>query len=362
MTPPNPPPKVPALDRLLRTAAVVVPLGVLGNLGFSLATTDRALLTSLGQFPRGYLLLAAVLALVPWFTNALRLHIWTDFIGHPLGLREALRIQLATELGSAVTPTASGGGLFKWGMLVQRGVSPGAAASIAALVVAEDTLFFGVAIPLGFLVSAAWRLPILRGVLVEARAGLLEVLLIGAGSLLVLWLVWRAVLLGHAGRRARWRTLRLLAGVRHRVRGGWRDAGQVYRLIARRGKARFALSFGLTAIQWICRYSVISALVAFLGAPVYPVLYFVFQWVIFTLMNLVPTPGAAGGAEAAFFLIYGTMIPSRIMGLATAGWRFFTFYLPLVFAAILFPLLGLWRGRPAGFRATSAAPTASRRP
>lgn len=358
--------RLPALDRLLRSAAVLVPVGVLGNLLFSLATTERALLATLGQLPRGYLLLAVVLALVPWLTNALRLRIWTHFVGVPLPVRETLRIQLATELGSAVTPTASGGGLFKWALLIQRGVSPGAAASLASLVVVEDTLFFALAVPLGLYLSAAWRLPMLQSLAARAQVEVAQVLLVGTGILLLLWLAGRAVLLGRLGRRARWRALRLLAGSRHRVRVAWRDARRVYRLIARRGKSRFALSFALTVVQWVCRYSVVSALIAFLGAPVYPMLYFVLQWMIFTLLNLVPTPGAAGGAEAAFFLVYGAFVPGSVIGLATAGWRFFTFYLPLLLAAILFPLLGLRNRGPAAAarlgRHTSTAPATGRRP
>nr|MBA2670624.1 flippase-like domain-containing protein [Gemmatimonadota bacterium] len=99
------------------------------------------------------------------------------------------------------------------------------------------------------------------------------------------------------------------------------------------------LSFLLTAIQWSCRYSVISALIAFLGAPVQPVLFWVLQWVVFSIMAMIPTPGAAGGAEAAFFFIYSAFLPERVIGLATAGWRFLTFYLLLGLAAILFFLL-----------------------
>ena len=90
----------------------------------------------------------------------------------------------------------------------------------------------------------------------------------------------------------------------------------------------------LTAIQWVARYSIISVLIAFLGAPVQPVLFWLLQWVVFTLAAFIPTPGAAGGAEAAFFLIYSPFVPAGILGLATAGWRFFTFYLLLGLAAL----------------------------
>src|SRR5690606_28502095 len=98
------------------------------------------------------------------------------------------------------------------------------------------------------------------------------------------------------------------------------------------------------AVQWIARYSVISALVAYLGYPVQPVLFWLLQWVVFTLMAMIPTPGAAGGAEAAFYLIYSALLPEQVIGLATAGWRFLTFYLQLGLASVLFFLLNLRSG------------------
>ena len=106
----------------------------------------------------------------------------------------------------------------------------------------------------------------------------------------------------------------------------------------------------LTTIQWSARYSVATAVIAFLGAPVRPLLYWVLQWATFTLMNAVPTPGAAGGAEAAFLVLYSPFIPPGTLGLATAGWRALViFYLPLSAAAVVFLLLGL-RDRSAGER------------
>ena len=51
--------------------------------------------------------------------------------------------------------------------------------------------------------------------------------------------------------------------------------------------------------------------------------------------------GAAGGAEAAFYLIYSPFLPEQVIGLATAGWRFFTFYFQLGLASLVFALLAL---------------------
>lgn len=327
---------------VMRVVLLVVPIGVLGNLVFTFLATDRQLLSSLDRLPKIWLAVALMLALVPWATNTLRLLIWTRFLGYRLPLLQAYRMTLAVELGAAASPTAVGGGFLKWGMLVQRGVSPGTAASITALPKLEDAVFFAVALPTALTITAAWELR--EWAELAGRAGpqlllliLLAAAVFGAASLL-LWLLLRGLL----GGRVRHGTLRRAAGVRRRLRGAWRDARDVFGVVKARGKSRFALTLLLTAIQWTARYSVITALVAFLGAPVSPVLFFALQWVVFTLMNLVPTPGATGGAEVAFAAVFGALVPAGVLGVTTAGWRFLTFYLQVGLGAVLFPLLGRW--------------------
>lgn len=329
------------LDRVFRLALLLIPVGVLGNLALSWATTDRSLLAELPRLPRGYLYLAVALGLIPWFTNALRLHIWTRFIGSELRFRDAFRIVLGGELGSSVLPTSTGGEIFRWGMMMQRGISPGAAASVISLGHAEDSLFFLFALPAAAVLSSAWRLPVLRRVAGEIEANALAVLGVGLPALAAIWLLFVLLLRGRLGERGRGAGLRLTARVRRRFRRAWRDFRDVYRLVAERGKGLFLLTMGITAVQWSCRYSVAAALAAFLGAEVDPVLFFLLQWVVFTVMLFIPTPGASGGAEAAFYLAYSALLPERIVGLMTAGWRFLTFYLQLALGAVVFTGLTL---------------------
>lgn len=337
-------PALRGLDRLFRTTLILIPVGVLGNLIFSWLVTDETLLASLPDLPRGYLYLAIGLTLLPWLTSSLRLLIWTRFLGHPLRLRDTLQMTLAVDLGSAISPTAVGGGFFKWGMLVQRGVAPGTAASLTTFPIIEDALFFAIALPIAVVLTASWDLPAFQLFAERFRSDVPIVLAVAAAIALLSWLAVRLVLTGGLGSRTRQRSIEFMARIRRRLRDTWRDAREVFHLIGRRGKSRFALSMLLTSVQWVARYSVISALIAYLGHPVEPVLFWLLQWVVFTLMTMVPTPGAAGGAEAAFFVIYSPFLPEDVIGVATAGWRFLTFYLLLALAAVVFFLLNLRRG------------------
>ena len=335
-------PMVRGIDKLFRTALIVIPIGVIGNVAFSLLFTNRALLSALTSFDKSYLALALALGILPWLTNAIRLLIWTRFLEHEISFVDAFRITLATDLGSAVSPQAVGGGFFKWGLLVQRGVSPGAAASVTTLTPLEDGVFFAIAIPIALLYSASLgKLDFSSATesLDGSAAGF------GIGAFVFLLLVWALivwVLKGGVGVSAQRRSRRMVSSFRRSARSTWTDAKQVFRLIRRNGKKRFALSLTLTGIQWIARYSIITVLLAFLGIPIQPVLFFVLQWVVFTLASFVPTPGGAGGAEAAFYVLYSPFVPPNALSLVTAAWRFFTFYLLLALAALVYILVGHW--------------------
>jgi glycosyltransferase 2 family protein len=329
------------LDRIFRTSLILVPVGLLGNLAFAWYFTDRSYLSRIGELDRRYLYLAGLLALIPWFTNAIRLLVWTRFIGHRVSFRDTFRITLGAEVASSVFPTSSGGEVFRWGMMVQRGISKGEAASIVSLGYLEDLLFFATALPLAAYFSRAWQLPVFRlgGTGLKGDAAVTGGIILGL--LAALGILWRLILQGMFGQKARRFGVERTARTRRRLRKTGRDFRQVWKMVVARGKARFALTFLVTAIQWSSRYSVATAVAYFLGAQVDPLLFFLLQWVIFTAMMFVPTPGASGGAEGAFAAVYSALLPPNTVGLATALWRMLTFYFLLSVGSIIFTLFNI---------------------
>jgi uncharacterized protein (TIRG00374 family) len=198
-------------------------------------------------------------------------------------------------------------------------------------------------------VSRAWELPVLRAVGRQARGKVTLILVAAVAALFALRLLWGAVLIGTLGEGTRRRALRGTARVRRRLGRTLADVREVRRLVVARGKRLFLLTWLITAVQWCCRYSVVTALAYFLApqARVDPVLFFLLQWVVFTALNFVPTPGASGGAEAAFVLVYSALLPASVIGIATAGWRFLTFYVQLALGSIIFTWLNLSDARRA---------------
>ena len=333
------------LDRLFRTSLILVPFGVLGNLALSWFATDRSVWQGLGGLPRHWLYVAIVIALVPWITNSLRILIWARFLERRMGFGDALRITVGAEISASVLPTSTGSEVLRLGMLMQCGLSSGQAASVVTLGYLEDLVFFAVALPVCVVLSRAWELPVIRSLAGRVDVGAPGVALGAVAVVAAVALLWRLLLAGRLGRRGRHWSRRFAAKTRGRLRHTWRDFRGVYGRVIRHGKLRFALTLSITALQWACRYSVATAFAYYLGYRVDPLLFFVLQWSIFTLMLFIPTPGASGGAEAAFLLVYSALLPGRVIGLVTAGWRFLTFYLPLALGSLMFAGMNLHAAR-----------------
>jgi uncharacterized membrane protein YbhN (UPF0104 family) len=58
-------------------------------------------------------------------------------------------------------------------------------------------------------------------------------------------------------------------------------------------------------------------------------------------MVMIPTPGAIGGAELSFGLVYSGIVPAGVVPLLTGVWRFITFYLIIAVAAIILAITGV---------------------
>jgi len=318
-----------ALQKLLRTLLWAIPAGVLFNLVTIAYLNKQASFERLMEFPVVLLWCLSGLSCLPWFMHALRIKNWSHFFNRPLALAECLRISAATHLGSAATPAIVGGSYLKLALLLENGFSAGLASSVILLATLEDALVL---------------LPILIFALIspDVRASIPlpppDALFAKHGVWMVIIGMLAAVLFYIASRRSANRTSRWFR-VRQKAADIRREWSDVSILISRYGKARLLVNVLLNAMQWLARYLVLHFILVGLRISIPLDRLFVLQWGAFTAMVLVPTPGAAIGAEAAFMLLFKNHIPSPLLALTAAGWRWFTYYLPLALAAITFLML-----------------------
>lgn len=322
-----------ALKKAVRLGVFLILAGILGNIIFSLVTTDRSIVESLQAFKPQYLALAMGLALLPWFTNTWRVLIWTRFLGFRCSFRDIFKIVISTDLGSAISPTAVGGGYVKAGMLMQQGLSAGASASLMALGSVEDGLFFLIAIPLSIMISQCWNMPEVQLIVEKFQHNMLIVSVVVAIIMVTIFLYRFLRKRQSSAKPSERQPLR--GKVKRAISQAISDFVRVYALIGKEGKSRFALTMALTSLQWMARYSILTAMLMSFGIRVDPILFFLFQWITFTLMTFIPTPGAVAGAETTFYFVYTHFIPKDVMGLMTSGWRFMTFYFHILIAIVI---------------------------
>jgi uncharacterized protein (TIRG00374 family) len=324
------------IDQLFRKLFFLIPIGIIGNILFCLVATDRDMFVSITSFSPVYLGLAMLLSIVPWFTGSFRLLIWSRFLGNSIDFPVVFKIVIGAELGAAVSPPLIGGSAVKIGMLMRRGFTGGTALSLSVLENIEDTIFFLVMVPLALTITSSWDLPQVGTMLASLGNRIPWMPLVGIGVCLGTTFLLVKI---KSGKTKPW--LSGLAQLKEKVLTVYRNFIATYHRIAREGKSIFLVTMALTSLQWLCRYSIISLLLASMGIPVRPILFMVLQVFVFALMTLVPTPGAAGGAEVMFSLMYRSFLPAGTIGLVTAGWRFLTFYFLLLVAAVLSLLFGM---------------------
>jgi uncharacterized protein (TIRG00374 family) len=308
----------------------LIPIGVIGNIIFTIAASDHPVGRSFMHAAPGYIVIAMILCIVPWFTGSLRLFIWGRFLGKDVRYCDMFKVAIGAELGAAVSPPLIGGSPVKIGMLMQRGFPGGTALSLTVLEGLEDSVFFLIMVPVALSISAAWDAPSIKTVIDKLSHP--SVWLSGGAGVVLIVLV---MMLRHRVKEII-RRFHVLRTIMDRVSLVFRQFIDTYQDIIRNGKTIFALTMALTAVQWICRYSIISFLLLSLGIPAKPVLFMALQVIVFALTSFIPTPGGAGGAETLFFMIYRSFLPADAIGIVTLGWRFLTFYFLLLLASILF--------------------------
>ncbi len=330
----------------------LIPVGIVGNIIFSFVVTDRAMVRSVVHVAPGYFVLAAVLCIVPWFTGSLRLFLWGRFLSGNIRYRDAFRIVISAELGAAVSPPLIAGSAVKISMLMRRGFTGGAALSLSVLESLEDSVFFIVMVPIALTLSSSWGLLIVQDGMKGPGHPWPWALPASIAAAL-------CIVIALARQRAgRWiKNMPVLRTLAETIRSSYGNFTATFQSIVRGGKSVFALTMALTSFQWLCRYSVISLLLAGMGIPVRPLLFMALQVIVFALITFIPTPGGAGGAEAMFSLLYRAFLPAGSIGVVTAAWRFLTFYFLVLLAAVLFFLIRREpQGTPGAGKETCAEP------
>ena len=330
------------IRKIIRILLVLIPLAACANVVYLIAVVRPDFIASLIRFNGWYLCLAVFLVLLPWPAQSLRIFIWNKVLRRGMTYGRCFRTVLASDLGAAMSPTVLGGGYVKLGFLVGYGFTAAEATLVTFLGTLVDAVFFAVAIPISISRSRAWENPhVVRAannLLNNWPIALVVICLLGI-ALTIIKRIQPPAAKNQQVKSGEGKS-GLLFKIAERVVRFRKDLENAAGFILRRGKRAFLAAVLVAGIGWCGRYGAVSALVFGLGYHVDPVLFFLLQWVVFTTMTMVPTPGAIGGAEISFSFVYEGLIPAGVMPVVMSAWRFLTFYLSIGLGSLLLAATG----------------------
>ncbi len=320
------------LQKIINRLVIVVSIGIIAHLVFLLLTNDQNVFAFLSVLKFYHIIAIVGLLYFPWIGHALRMMIWTSYLEQRLSFRTCLKIAIYTELGAAITPTLIGGGPIKLGLLINNKLSPGKAGFLTIQGGVEDFIMYVSILIIGFFHIREKIMKILRTIGETIISN--QFLILGIVTLIVLLLILKALHISVPvyklvpGKiRKSW--MHLVQELGH----GWHEMIDTFKQVLKNGFGHLVMSFSILILQWMSKFSVLIILLSALDIDFKPFQIYLQQWIVYVTMIFVPTPGATGGSEASFFLIFGGEIPKTALPLIVSTWRFFMYYF-LLFSAV----------------------------
>ncbi|KXK36323.1 MAG: flippase-like domain-containing protein [Saprospiraceae bacterium] len=332
------------LRKTVNRLILLISLGIAAHIIFVLSTTEKSLLSYLNRLDVWHVLIIMGLLFTPWSLYALRVYIWSKFLGEKITYRDLLRIVITSEMASAVSPPAVGGAPVKAALLLNYGFSAGSAGFLLAYGVIEDIIFYATGILFATFLSI----------------GVISDIKIAVGSFVSAHAMWMLIVIGilivyisllKSGRMPRQLKLtnyfsvgmkRKLVQFQSKLNEAFTDLRANFKIALQSGKLVMLVSISLLFLQWMARFSILLVILHAFGIDFDAIQMYLRQWIVYVTMLFIPTPGATGGAEAFFLLIFGHSIPKDISFLIVSLWRFCTYYLVLMMAVILYNVISFF--------------------
>ena len=327
--------------KIINRLIIFISIGVGAHILFVLLTTEKSLLTYLQRLSLLHIVSIIFLLFTPWALYALRVYVWSKFLNEKINYPTLLRIVITSELASALSPTAVGGAPVKAALLLNYGFSVGNAGFLLTYGVIEDIVFYSTGILLATLFSIG-----VMGDVTHAIYALINSHIVALSILISLLIIYVYLLRTHK-MPEKYRLWKYLPnGIKNRIirfrikiRESWSELKSNFKRALKSGKKVMAFSLLMLFLQWIAKFTVLLVVLHAFGISFEPIQVYLRQWVVYVTMLLVPTPGATGGAEASFLLIFGKSIPEGLSYLIVSVWRLFTYYFVLLSAVIFYNVL-----------------------
>ncbi len=326
-----------SVGRLVALACLFVGFAALGTWAVYDQFAGQSLSFDMRLLQWSSLLPIAVLLMVYFAADGLRLHFTLRALGECLPLKRIFSLVFINIFFSNITPMATGGGFAQMWYLQRHGVSLGVAGAATTIRTLLAVIFIFTLTPVFLLTSEVLRNQAIIGA-IGGWLAVLIVLYLGFFALVLLRTRWLIIPLSALFNAAR--HLHLIDSARH---GRWQ-----FKL--RREMLRFARSFKhyiggnrtdvllsivFTFIFLLALFSFPALLIASLDYDIDYLISVGLLVVTTFIMYFSPTPGASGISEGVFGSFFSTLLGVEHLVLVTISWRVLTIYLGMVIGLIM---------------------------
>ena len=317
---------------------VSIAFGVLGIFTVVWATGGNIDLAAIANIAPPYLLTAFGLVLLDWALECVRLTMLVRTLGEQVRLRTLIRVVTSALFVARITPFNSGGDPFQIYGLSQAGVPLGratAAVAVKSLLHGSARVGLGLMVPFLLMLTAQeWRPGSQTEVALYAGLGIYLTLIAAAIGLFV-GRAWVGRYLDRLSRRpaiASWLARpRIAKAITNLIEQSKVFVDAIGRFGRHSGRRRTLVAVALLSlVGWSSILLVPVVLVRALGSPAPAAAVAVTSIIFYLAVAFGPTPGSAGASEMAFAALYGTFVPSALVGSLVLVWRLLTHYLGLV--------------------------------
>jgi len=291
-----------------------------------------------------FLFWACVLFFSLWLIEGLRIKLLIAALGNEkkISLVDAVQVFLVTFFFASVTPFAAGEWPAQIAALHRKGFSVGEASAVTLTRAFLTKLIFTITALLFLLYNREEPIPAFVN-----KVFIYAVCVSFSLSFLLFILLWRPALLewllqkldGHS------RSDPFPEGSKEESAEGGSRAKKIIKYLkdeinkfslatscfSHWKAGTLAVILFLTVLFWLCFLSIGPVLLMGLNMPVPYLKTLAWQFVVQLILPYIPLPGGSGVVELALAGLFKFFVPSSVLGLFIIAWRFFTYYLLLLF-------------------------------
>jgi uncharacterized protein (TIRG00374 family) len=301
-------------------------------------TVGPETLRSIKHMQLRYIFMALGLFCLMTYFDILRIQILVRALGRKLSLIYTLKLILAYNFLSAITPALTGGEPLIVYMLKEKGLGVGKGTSVVVIRGILMIMFIAIGGPL----IIYYHHELLPNLWFKRMFDCIAIFLLII-TLFILYAIFSPLRAEHVLEKIlhwleKFKLFRKKTPDFIQTMNSWiKELNLSMKLFFKRRKLTL-LWATLYTIAFICaNYSLAYVILKGLNFNISIIKVFMVQFVLYFLLYFSPTPGGSGIAEGGFYVLFSPLLPQHhhILGVLIVLWRFFTVYLGVILGGVV---------------------------